>query len=310
MPDLSLSAKTLNAAAAAFLLLLPSAPTFADAYLMYGPSLAVQLQKDQSPRVPSSAHQDHFHGPSTLGRRGDDIPFVVDESHFATDAGHTVTIVDREEWSAMTTEEFAAFDAIVIGDAGCDFDSGALLDPVNANKAIWSPAVTGHLFLHTFDPVYHFNQNGPADGSTSPEQFQGMVDLSVGGMEFAASAGSTGLYYAHGCRSFDQGRIEFLSLLAPVNPLGGSGDDVEIVEAGHPAMSLLTNGALSEWSSSFHDSFGTLGSLFEILANDAEETEAIIMATSAPLGDAIVFADGFESGTTARWASAVGEVSP
>lgn len=308
MPNLNLSAKTLIAAPAAFLLSLPAAPTFADNFLMFGPSLAIQLQNDQQPRVPSSAHQGHFHDPSTLG--GDGAPFVVDESHFATDAGHNVTIVDANEWSTMTTEEFAAFDAIVIGDAGCDFDDGSLLDPVKANKATWSPAVTGHLFLHTFDPIYHFNQNEATGASTSPEQLQAMVDLSVGGMEFAASAGSTGLYYAAGCRFFGQGDIEFLSLLAPVNPLEGRGDGVEIVEADHPVMTLFTNEALSDWLQSFHSSFGAPGDLLEVLAKNAESAEAIIIATPAPLGNAIVFADGFESGLTARWTSSTGEVSP
>ncbi|MEO1366655.1 MAG: hypothetical protein AAFX50_05730 [Acidobacteriota bacterium] len=305
-------------ACAVALFLTPAATAVADDYLMFGPSLAVWIQDNLAPRPPAPSPD----GCRAAPNRGHDeihahhrgactVPFAVDESHFATDAGHTVTIVDADQWSALTTVEFAAFDAIVIGDAGCDFDSleigtGGLLDPVLANRETWGPAVTGHLFLHTFDPIFHFNQNDPGGGTTQ-EQFQAMQDLTVEGMEFAASAGGTGLYFASACRSYADGRPGLLSLVAPLLAPTAGGDDISITAPTHPAMTSLTGPVLSDWLNSYHGRFEGFSTALEVLATGGEggpvrgETDVVILATREPIGDALVFADGFESGTVGAW---------
>ena len=274
----------------------------ADDVLMFGPSLAVYIQENDLDQCDSS-RDDHPHGQELRG----DEDFSEDESHFADDAGHNVTIVSASEWASMTTQQFRAYDAIVIGDAGCGCDEGELLEPVNANRQVWSPAVTGHLFLHTFDNVYHYNTNSRPRG-TSSAQFDAMVDLAVDGIEFAASAEGTGLYFALACRDFEAddrglGNLEFLSELVNVEPTyNGGGDDVEILQPGHPSMTNLTDETLSDWGSSFHDYFRSYDSLLNEVSfgmegdnrgvPDGGEEEVdegiVILATIQPLGSSSV----------------------
>ena len=73
------------------------------------------------------------------------------EAVAAGDAGEGVDVVDAATWSAMTTEDFAAYDAIVIGDGRCDADQSAAV----ANAATWSAAVTGNVIAIGLDPGYH-----------------------------------------------------------------------------------------------------------------------------------------------------------
>lgn len=292
--------RLLSTRLACLLLLLSGASSLqADDLLMFGPSLAVYTQSHIGCLAGARGHH-----PEHDASRGS---FSEDESHFAVDAGHNVTIVSAAEWASMTTEDFASYDAIVIGDAGCDCDEGDLLEPLNDNKEVWSPAVTGHLFMHTFDPVFHYNFDAPR--GLNPGQVQAMVDLSVDGIEYAASAEGTGLYYAHSCRDFEQndrgglGALPFLSELAEVVPsYQGGGDDVEILEPGHPSMGNLSDEVLSEWGSSFHDYFLSYDGFFSLLAYGRDSAidgmfrrglvggglleGDIIIATEEPLGGA------------------------
>ena len=306
---------------ASFGLIALSPPASGDDYLMFGPSLAVYLQAlddcdERGTCRTTDIHDPEGHGSPDSGRGLGGGDFDVDESHFATDAGHDVTIVDEIEWGSMTTEQFAAYDAIVIGDAGCNFDDGERLQPLIDNIDVWSPAVTGHSFLHTFDNVYHYNNNEEEEprggGPTSPEQFDAMRDLAVDGMEFAASGGSTGLYYANGCRDFDEEGpnrgstnefLAFLGQLASITIVGDlGGNDVTIVQPGHPSMLNLTDAFLSDWGASFHAYFIEYDPHFELLATGEEGEDGpdrggdgppgpepppfgdVIIASTTPLG--------------------------
>ncbi|MBZ0090585.1 MAG: hypothetical protein K8H90_09430, partial [Thermoanaerobaculia bacterium] len=143
--------------------------------LVYGPSLAPANGGDAV----------------TLGRNGATDapagPTVVNEATIATDHGHNVTVVDEATWSGMTPEQFAAYDAIVIGDAGCDFSDGEDLAAVDANKSVWSPVVTGNVAMNTFDAFYHIFQDATVEA--------GARALAGSGIDFAASGDGTGLYY-------------------------------------------------------------------------------------------------------------------
>jgi hypothetical protein len=100
--------------------------------------------------------------------------------------GHTVTVASATEWAAMTTDQFAAFDALVIGDGGCDEDLIDLDGALNTRQT-WSPAVTGNITLNGFDPFAHENE----------PQGQQLVANSI---NFAASdPRGTGLYFSLGC---------------------------------------------------------------------------------------------------------------
>jgi hypothetical protein len=62
-----------------------------------------------------------------------------------TKLGMTAKVVTDAEWRAMTTEEFADYKAIIIGDSASD-DLG-LIQFLDDTKTTWSPAVQGNILL-------------------------------------------------------------------------------------------------------------------------------------------------------------------
>lgn len=69
----------------------------------------------------------------------------AEEYNQAIGAGFTVKVVTKTEFNAMTTAQFSAFKAIVIGDPYCGSISNiAFLD---TNRDVWSRAVTGNVVL-------------------------------------------------------------------------------------------------------------------------------------------------------------------
>jgi hypothetical protein len=101
------------------------------------------------------------------------------EQNLASAAGYSVTVVDEAAWSAMTTDQFAQYDAIVFPDPTCSGNTQALA-AAEANNAVWSAAITGPIYLQGTDPVYH--------GNSAAQQ------LIISGINFAASGSGTGLY--------------------------------------------------------------------------------------------------------------------
>jgi hypothetical protein len=63
----------------------------------------------------------------------------------ATD-GFTVKVVSPSAWSSMTTNDFAAFKAIVFADEFGGADPTAL-QLIEDTKAVWSPAITGNMII-------------------------------------------------------------------------------------------------------------------------------------------------------------------
>ncbi|MEO1085560.1 MAG: hypothetical protein AAFY88_15070, partial [Acidobacteriota bacterium] len=82
---------------------------------------------------------------------------------------------------------------------------------------------------------------------------------------------------------------------------------VSVTSPDHPAMTSLTSSALTNWGSSYHGSFEGFSSALEVLATGEEGgpehggSDVVILATREPIGNALVFADGFESGTVDAW---------
>ena len=197
------------------------------------------------------------------------------EQTVAVAQGHTVTVVTDTEWAAMTTAQFAAYDALVIGDDGCNGDETEL-DAALANRTTWSPAVTGHITLNTFDPFAH----------TDEDQHDELVGNSI---NFAASdPRGTGLYFSLGCWFQGDGDSLPLTLMDQfgtftIDDVGG--DEVTILQPGHPVMSGLTSGGLSDWSNSVHEHFLSFPSSFQALAEETEAVDpaqAVALAFTAP----------------------------
>ena len=55
--------------------------------------------------------------------------------------GLTYDIVDAATWGAMNTADFASYQAIILGDAPCAFDTTAPIPAAEANLTSWGPAV-------------------------------------------------------------------------------------------------------------------------------------------------------------------------
>ncbi|MBI4509318.1 MAG: hypothetical protein HY698_06755 [Deltaproteobacteria bacterium] len=177
------------------------------------------------------------------------------EARVAHAMGLTVRIVTAAEWGAMTTDEFASYRAIVIGDPDCadtpDFMAAAI-----QNRATWSPVVRGNVFFIATDPVHH--------------QLDGGEEVTRRGIAFAAAApAKTGLYLTTSCAfsTAPSGTpIEVLAELGTftVGEQAGCPNDAHII-ARHPALEGLTDAHLSGWNCSAHGGFESWPRNFEVL---------------------------------------------
>lgn len=69
----------------------------------------------------------------------------AEEYNRAIAAGFSVDVVTKAVFNSMTTEQFSAYRAIVIGDPYCSGISNiAFLD---TNRNVWSSAITGNIVL-------------------------------------------------------------------------------------------------------------------------------------------------------------------
>ena len=184
------------------------------------------------------------------------------EQTVAEGLGYTVTVASEVDWADMTTAEFAAYDAIVIGDAGCNSDD-PYLSTAEATRTTWSPAVTGHITLNTFDPFAHSDEAGG----------QQLVANSI---NFAASQPGTGLFFSLGCSSEDEGDSQPLTVMDPFGTFtvdGDYGDEVTIIAPEHPVMAGLTNESAGDWGSSVHSHFLSFPASFQPLATETENVD-------------------------------------
>ncbi len=198
------------------------------------------------------------------------------EQTLAQAAGHTVTVADAATWSTFTTAQFAAFDAIVFGDRTCA-TSTSLLSAAEANKAVWSAAITGPIYVQGTDPQYHIYLS----------QAQTMI---TSGINFAASGPGTGLYASLSCYYANKPRYTTVSFLSQIGnfqagPQEGCPAVVTIVDPAHPAMAGLTNAGLSNWGCTAHDFLLSFPSSFNVLATAIRPSDGadlpFIIATSA-----------------------------
>ncbi|MFV5701290.1 HYR domain-containing protein [Flavobacterium sp. XS2P12] len=169
------------------------------------------------------------------------------EQTLAVAAGHTVTVVTAAQWNTMTTAQFASYDVIIIPDNACrgsggNSDSNLMI--LNANKSIWSPAVTGRICLIGADYLLH------RDG-----QYQEIITNTI---NFIADGSGTGLFFSASCTFYNNYNvpINFLSNVISVNSVGSNcPSPYAIVEPSHPIMSGITNSGVGSGCTS-HCQFG------------------------------------------------------
>ncbi|KAI3399265.1 hypothetical protein diail_7428 [Diaporthe ilicicola] len=157
-------------------------------------------------------------------------------------AGFTIDVVNTAGFNSMTTAQFSAYRAIVIGDPYCgSIDEIAFLE---TNKDVWSSAVTGNIVLIGTDPSYH----------ASCCNIVGARNLMTNSINFAAGQnGTTGLYMALSCYGV-QTPITALSYFGTFNMDGPPSADVHIV-ASSPALGSLSDDDISNWYFSVHEMF-------------------------------------------------------
>jgi len=169
-------------------------------------------------------------------------------------AGKTPVVVDDATWSAMTVEQFDAYDAIVLGDPTCLTEPPAV--PA-ANADVWSSVVDGNVVIIGTDETYHETQGG--------------TDLMQRAAAYAvAEPDTTGAYISLSCYHYDDVPGSTVPLLAglgdfTVQGFSGCHEDAHIV-ADHPVVDGLTDATLSNWSCSVHEGFDTWPASFSVLA--------------------------------------------
>jgi hypothetical protein len=168
------------------------------------------------------------------------------EAQAAIAAGKGVDVVDDATWSAMTTAQFADYDALILGDRTCD--PGPVSPAAEASALVWGAAVNGNVIVVGTDPVFHLTQGGGA--------------LTNSGVAFAVSAsGKTGAYITLSCHYQSASPLTPVPLLDAFGPFTvtsvGCFNDAHIV-ATHPALGGLTDADLSNWTCSVHEAFDTI----------------------------------------------------
>src|ERR1035437_4432777 len=108
------------------------------------------------------------------------------EATSAAALGFTVVVATNEEWLALSTNDFASFRAIILGDPTC----GSLgdLDAAPSNRHVWSSVLKGNIVIIGTDPVFH-QPDHPGAGT-----------LISDGINFATTQkGKTGAYIDLSC---------------------------------------------------------------------------------------------------------------
>ena len=83
-------------------------------------------------------------------------PAQYNESSVLDGAGHTVTVWDSTAWSSASTEDFAAFDSIYVGDKDCSGPYADDLELLFSTMETWGPAITGNILVTAMDAACHY----------------------------------------------------------------------------------------------------------------------------------------------------------
>ena len=166
------------------------------------------------------------------------------ENNIARALGFTVVALDPPAWSTLTTEDCKTYRAIILPDPNCNYFSPSILGPVEANRAVWSLAVTGNIIVIGTDPSFH-------------KSIPGATTLMQQSLKFVtAKKGKTGFYVSLSCYYGDS-----LETTPPCLDQFGdfrvrgkiSCNNIAHIVAMHPALDTLTDEGLSNWGCSVHE---------------------------------------------------------
>jgi len=171
-------------------------------------------------------------------------PVSGGENDIARALGFTVVALDPPAWSTLTTEDCKTYRAIVLPDPNCSRFSPSILAPVEANRAVWSPAVTGNIIVIGTDPSFH-------------RSIPGATALMRQSLEFVtAKKGKTGFYASLSCYYGDstETTLPWLDQFGEFRVRGNTScNNRAHIVATHPALATLTDEDLSNWGCSIHE---------------------------------------------------------
>ncbi|OAL32392.1 hypothetical protein AYO22_00414 [Fonsecaea multimorphosa] len=188
---------------------------------------------------------------------------VGNEEEHAVALGFTTKVVTETDWRAMKTSDFAAFKAIIIGDAFGSTDV-TLIQVLADTNTTWGPAVTGNVIIHGADQSNHDSQ-GVAGAAVLIDN---SIKFAAAGVS-ASGSSQTGLYFSLS-QYYDTAEVDTpvpaLSYFGDFKVFGqdnnGAGGYNEIhIVASSPAIETLTDDDLSNWSYSTHEAFSTYPSV-------------------------------------------------
>jgi hypothetical protein len=167
----------------------------------------------------------------------------------AVPAGYTVTVATPTTWDAMTTAQFAAYSAIIIGDPSTTTCSSTVPSDALSTAATWGAAVTGNASIVGTAPVFA----GTAGAA-----------LLTDAIAYAVAGSGTGLYLSLNCDYTGPNDVA-VPLLAHVD---GGGFEVTGHAAGCPNA-----GRVNTWEADALPAFnGLKGSDYASPACSVDET--------------------------------------
>jgi RHS repeat-associated protein len=226
----------------------------------------------------------------------------------AVPAGDTVTVATPSVWDAMTTAQFAAYSAIVIGDPSSSSCAAGVPSDALSTAATWGAAVTGNVAVIGTAPAFAGVWGGP---------------LLKDGIAYALAGSGTGLYVSLNCEYSAASAGTAVPLLAAVNGGGftvtGQGSTctnsgtVNTAEGrGVAQFNNLTGSALASWPSpacSVQETLNSWPAQFTGLGYDTAATPADFTASDGVAGQPYVLLSAPVSAATQALApSAGGEV--
>ena len=207
-------------------------------------------------------------------------------SNAFTAAGETLVSKTPAQWGAMTTADFAAYDAVVLSDPHCTAGTGNITAAI-ANASTWGAAVDGNVIVIGTDEDYHVSQGGQA--------------LMNGAAAFVvADSTKTGAYISLSC--YYHGTAAGTSVGMLDTAFGGTWTMTGVgcynnahIVATHPAFTgaSVTDTTLSNWSCSVHEAFDAWPINFEVLAV-ARDLGSAYTAPDGSVGTPYIVARGVE----------------
>jgi hypothetical protein len=223
----------------------------------------------RTPRGVGAGHSVLIYAPTLAKRK------AINERSVARRLGFSVTVATKDEWSAMTQDDFGAFSVIVFGDPSCK-QSTDRLDAAITNQATWSAAVDGNMVVNTFDPVWHANQG------TKP----GPERLIANSLRFTGLGDGTGLDVSLSCYYNSAVAGTPVDLLAGIGAFtvtrrGGSCDNILVSLPDHPLLQRLTAAQLSNWHCSTHAAIDGVPAGFDTVATRRRGVPVLVAHTAA-----------------------------